>query len=212
MVSSMVSGEGKSFVSANLVAILAMAGMNTVIVSADIRKPTLHKIFSINSEIGLSDYLSNNCNYEDLIHPTLVENLYFLPPGKNSSHAGDLFSESKINALLDYLSSRFEYIVFDSPPYSMVPESMVIGTQSHCNIFLVRHNYSPKNIIESLNDIHQEGRLKNMFLVVNSVKAMKGFGFEHYFGYDSSYGFGHYNSYYNNSKKSQKMPEHIKVK
>jgi len=212
MVSSMVSGEGKSFVSANLAAILAMAGMNTVIVSADIRKPTIHKMFSLTNKVGLSDYLSNNFNYEDLIQPTQINTLHIIPPGKYSAHAGDLFSDFKISALLDYLSSRFEYIVFDSPPYSMVPESMVIGGQSHCNIFIIRHNYSPKNIIEALNEIHQEGRLKNMFLLVNGVKAMKGFGFEHYFGYDSSYGFGHYNKYYNNKKVSKEIPEHAKLK
>lgn len=212
MVSSMVSGEGKSFVSANLAAILAMAGMNTVIVSADIRKPTIHKMFSLTNKVGLSDYLSNNFNYEDLIQPTQINNLFIIPPGKYTANAGDLFSDFKISALLDYLSSRFEYIIFDSPPYSMVPESMVIGGQSHCNIFIIRHNYSPKNIIEALNEIHQEGRLKNMFLLVNGVKAMKGFGFEHYFGYDSSYGFGHYNKYYNNKKVSKEIPEHAKLK
>jgi capsular exopolysaccharide synthesis family protein len=211
-ISSMVSGEGKSFIASNLVAILAMGGMNTVIVSADIRKPTLHKIFSINSKLGLSDYLSNNFNYEDLIQPTLVDNLYILPPGKATFNAGDLFSENKISTLLDYLSSRFEFIVFDSPPYSLVPEAMIIGEQSHCNIFIVRHDYSPKNIIGSLNDIQKEGRLQNIFLVVNSVKKMRGFGFEHYFGYDSSYGFGHYSHYYNNKKRTKKIPEHVKVK
>ena len=210
MISSMVSGEGKSFVAANLAAALAMAGLNSIIVSADIRKPSLHKIFSIKSKLGLSDYLSNNLNYEDLIQPTMVDNLSILPAGKVNSHAGDLFSENKIRALLDYLSSRFEFIIFDSPPYSMVPEAMVIGDQSHCNIFLIRHDYSPKSIIEALNDIRQEGGLNNMFLVVNNVKAMKGFGFEHYFGYDASYGFGYYNNYYNNSKKTQKIADHAK--
>jgi len=211
-VSSMVSGEGKSFVASNLVAILAMGGMNTVIVSADIRKPTLHKIFSVNNKLGLSDYLSNHFNYEDLIQPTMLDKLYILPPGKATSNAGDLFSESKISTLLDYLSSRFDFIVFDSPPYSMVPEAMIIGEQSHCNIFIVRHEYSPKNILESMNDIHEEGRLKNMFVVVNGVKKMSGFGFEHYFGYDASYGFGHYNHYYNNKDVKKKIPEHVKLK
>lgn len=211
-VSSMVSGEGKSFVTANLATILAMAGMNTLVVSADIRKPSLHKIFSVQNKLGLGDYLSNHFNYEDLIQPTTIDNLYILPPGKKISNAGDLFTENKINTLLDYLSSRFDFIVFDSPPFSMIPEAMIIGEQSHCNIFLVRHEYSPKSILEPINEIQQEGRLKNMFLLVNGVKKIKGFGFEHYFGYDSAYGFGYYNHYYNNKKKNQQVPEHAKLK
>jgi len=211
-VSSMVSGEGKSFVTSNLATILAMAGMNTLVVSADIRKPTLHKIFSMDNKLGLSDYLSDHFNYEDLIQPTKVDNLYIMPPGKKISNAGDLFTENKINTLLDYLSSRFDFILFDSPPFSMIPEAMIIGEQSHCNIFLVRHEYSPKSILESINEIHQEGRLKNMFLLVNGVKKIKGFGFEHYFGYDSAYGFGYHNKYYNNKQKIATIPEHAKLK
>ncbi|MBS3776489.1 MAG: polysaccharide biosynthesis tyrosine autokinase [Bacteroidales bacterium] len=212
MISSMVSGEGKSFVTANLGAIMAMGEMKTIIVSADIRKPTLHKIFPVTNKMGLSNYLTNHFNYEDLIQPTPVDNLYFLPAGKSGSNAGDLFSESKINALLDYLSTRFEYILFDSPPFSMVPESMIISEQSHCNVFLLRHMYSPKKIIESLNEIYDEGKLNNMFLLVNSVKKMKGAGFEYYFGYDSAYGFGYYNHYYNNKETSMKIPEGEKLK
>ncbi len=211
-ISSMVSGEGKSFVTANLGTILAMGGFKTVIVSADIRKPTLQKIFSIHNKEGLSEYLLNNFNHENLIHPTSVDNLYLMPPGKNVSNSGDLFAPNKIETLLDYLSTRFEFILFDSPPISMVPESIIIGERSYCNIFVLRHNYTPKNIIQSLNEINQEGRLKNMFLLINAIKKMKGVGFEYYFGYESSYGFGHYDRYYTKSPKKGNLPEHMKRK
>jgi hypothetical protein len=131
----------------------------------------------------------------------MIDNLSIIAPGKSIQNPGDLITTSKIDSLLDYLSEHFEYILFDSPPFSMVPESVLIGERSNCNIFLVRHNYSPKSILEALNEIHQEDRLKNMFLLVNSIKKMKGVGFEYYYGYSSSYGFGHYNKYYTKNKK-----------
>ena len=211
-VSSMVGGEGKSFITANLGAILAMGGFKTVIISADIRRPTLQKIFSINNKQGLSEYLVNNFNHENLIHPTLVDNLYLMPPGKRIFNSGDLFSENKIETLLDYLSTQFEFILFDSPPVSMVPESIIIGERSYCNIFVLRHNYTPKNVLDFVNEINQEGRLKNMFLLINDIKKMKGIGFEYHYGYNSSYGFGYDKKYYNNNKKNKVLPEHVKLK
>jgi capsular exopolysaccharide synthesis family protein len=211
-ISSMVSGEGKSFVTSNLGAILAMGGFKTVIISADIRKPTLQKIFSINNKQGLSEYLINNFNHENLIQSTMVDNLYIIPPGQNLSNSGDIFSAGKIETLLDYLSTQFEFILFDAPPVSMVPESILIGERAYCNIFVVRHNYTPKSIIEPLNEINQEGRLKNMFLLVNDIKKMKGIGFEYHYGYNTSYGFGYDKKYYNNYKKSKVLPEHVKIK
>jgi capsular exopolysaccharide synthesis family protein len=211
-ISSMVSGEGKSFVTSNLGAILAMGGFKTVIISADIRKPTLQKIFSINNKQGLSEYLINNFNHENLIQSTMVDNLYIIPPGQNLSNSGDIFSAGKIETLLDYLSTQFEFILFDSPPISMVPEAILIGERAYCNIFVVRHNYTPKSIIEPLNEINQEGRLKNMFLLVNDIKKMKGIGFEYHYGYNTSYGFGYDKKYYNNYKKTKVLPEHVQLK
>ncbi|MEF8812013.1 MAG: polysaccharide biosynthesis tyrosine autokinase [Bacteroidales bacterium] len=211
-VSSMVGGEGKSFITANLGAILAMGGFKTIIISADIRRPTLQKIFSINNKQGVSEYLVNNFNHENLIHSTLVDNLYLMPPGKNISNSGDLFSGNKIETLLDYLSTQFEFILFDSPPISMVPESIIIGERSYCNIFVLRHNYTPKSVLDFVNEINQEGRLKNMFLLVNDIKKMKGIGFEYHYGYNSSYGFGYDKKYYNNKNKNKVLPEHAKLK
>jgi capsular exopolysaccharide synthesis family protein len=198
MVSSMVTGEGKSFFTSNLGAVMAMGGLKTVIVSADIRKPTLHKAFSMENKLGLSDFLTNNSNHENIIQSTFIEKLNIIPPGKNIPNPGDMLIPEKIDTLLDYLSSRFEYILFDSPPFSMVPEAVILGERANCNIFLLRQNYSPKPTLESLNDIKNEGRLKNMFLIINGIKRMKGLGFEYYFGYDSNYNFGYFDSYYNN--------------
>ncbi len=200
MISSMVSGEGKSFLTSNLGAALAMGGFKTVIISADIRKPSLQKIFPKTNDLGLSDYLTNNSKHTNIIQDTKIDNLFIISPGKNISNPGDLLIPKKIDTLLDYLSTRFEYILFDSPPFSMVPEAVIIGERANCNIFVLRHNYSPKTTLEHLNEIKNEGRLNNIFLIINDIKRMKGFGFEYYFGYDSIYNFGYYDQYYNNKK------------
>ena len=212
MVTSMVSGEGKSFLSANLAISFAMSGKKTLIINADIRKPSLDKIFSVKEKKGLSDYFANKSGYKELIQPLPMENLYILPHGKSSSNTGDLFSEDKIKALLDHLSNEFDFILFDSPPFSIVPESTLIAEQCHCNIFVIRHDYSPKKILDSLEEIKNEGRVKNMLLMVNGVKKLKRFGFEYYHGYDYSYGFGHYKDYYNASNHRNKhLAQHKKV-
>lgn len=211
MVTSMISGEGKSFVASNLATILAMGGKKTVIISADIRKPTLDKVFSMKNSVGLSDYLVTNLDYTKMIQPLPIKNLFFIPPGQKAYNTGDLFSERKIKNLLDHLYGHFEYIIFDSPPFSIIPESIIIAEQCHSNIFVVRHNYSPKNVIKSLEEIRTDGRLKNIHLLVNGIKTMNGFGLKYYYGYDSSYGFGYYNNYYNHKRNINKMPEHARV-
>jgi Mrp family chromosome partitioning ATPase len=163
------------------------------------------------NSVGLSDYLVTNLEYTKMIQPLPIKNLFFIPPGQTAYNTGDLFSERKVKNLLDHLYGHFEYIIFDSPPFSIIPESIIIAEQCHSNIFVVRHNYSPKNVIKSLEEVRMNGRLQNMHLLVNGIKTMKGFGLKYYYGYDSSYGFGYYNNYYNHKRNLKKMPEHARV-
>jgi tyrosine-protein kinase Etk/Wzc len=191
VVTSSVSGEGKSFVSLNLANSMAIIGKKVVVLELDLRKPMLSRKIGVNNEIGLSQYLIN-----DEIEPAKIvvpledyPNLYLISSGPIPPNPGELITSSRMEDLINYLRENFDYVIMDSPPIGLVADSMTLGQLADTSIFVIRHNYSDRSSLQLLNDLRSGNKLPNLALVINGIKNDKSSGY----GYGSGgYGYGGY--------------------
>ncbi|MRJ05960.1 MAG: hypothetical protein C6I01_00345 [Epsilonproteobacteria bacterium] len=183
-VTSTIEGEGKSTISSHLALVYALANKKCVVVNLDMRKPTLHKIFNIPNDYGISDVLANNeGNLERIIHKTQFPNLFVVPSGTIPPNPGELLESPHMEKVWDYLTSNFEVVIFDTPPVGLVIDALEILAKADINLHVVRLNYSKKEFFKTIGDLKENKGIKGMGLVVNGVKNRQGYKYS--YGYYS---------------------------
>jgi len=181
-ITSTVSGEGKTFISINIGAIIAMLGKKVLIVSLDLRKPKLHKILEIGNSTGLTSYLIGEISYKEIIFETKIENLYFTPSGSVPPNPAELIESERMKEFFSEARKEYDYIVIDTPPVAIVTDTLLLAPYVDINLFVVRQRYSSINTIDLINDVNKQGELKNMATLINDI-SLSG-----YYGYGLRYG------------------------
>lgn len=167
---SSISGEGKSFVSLNLGASLAMLKEPTVILEMDLRMPRLHQAFGIDNSVGLSDYLNGEATLTDILKPVPgYPNYYLIPSGPLPPDPSEMLSGSAVKTLIRTLREQFRYVLIDAPPVGLVTDAQVIAPLADATLFVVRHGVTPKQSLRMLDTYHREGRFRNLNIVLNAV-------------------------------------------
>ncbi|MCD6202411.1 MAG: polysaccharide biosynthesis tyrosine autokinase [Bacteroidales bacterium] len=191
VVTSTISGEGKTFAAENLAVIIAMSGKKTLLASFDLRKPKIHRDFNINNEIGLSSYLANQHSYEEMILKTDIENLYVATSGEIPPNPAELLESPGTEAFFSLAKKDFDYIVVDTPPLAIVTDTLLLIPFSDTILYLVRQNYSSKDVIPFLDDLYEKQELKKLGILVNDIKLSSYYGYSYGYGYGYGYGY-HY--------------------
>lgn len=190
LITSSVGGEGKSFVTINLASVFAMQNYKVVIVGLDLRKPKLFQDFKISNESGVSSYLIGRSSLKEIIKPTGVPNMDLIPSGPIPPNPSELLSKKEMGEMFEELAKDYDYIVVDTPPLGIVSDAFLLMNYSHINVYVVRENYSRKEYISSLNGLFEEGKFKNLSILLND----SGFGRTYGYSLGSSYNSG--NGYY----------------
>lgn len=200
-VTSTISGEGKTFLSLNLAAVLASSGKKTLLVSMDMRRPRVERLIGIRSDEGLSAFLSGQCSYEDMVMETKTENLFLVPSGPVPPNPSELLDSEKMREFMERAREEFTYIVLDTPPVGVVSDALVTGVYTDVNIFVIRQRFSFKSTLGMIQSVYEKQELKNLAIAVNDIHTSGyygyglryGYGF--YQGYGYSYGYGQYGTY-----------------
>lgn len=180
---SSISGEGKSFISLNMGASLALVGRTTVILEMDMRKPKLHKSLHMENRAGLSNYLIGEATIDELLQPVAgYENYFIITSGPIPPNPAELLSSPRLAQLFEELKARFDYVLVDSPPVGLVTDSQLIAPFADATMFLVRHDHTPKNYIKMVDTLYKEQRFQKLSIILNGV----GEGESYYYNY--SYG------------------------
>ncbi len=167
---SSISGEGKSFISLNLGASLAMLRQPTVIIEMDMRVPRLHQSFNLDNSVGLSTYLNGEATLDEILQPVPGNPNYFIiPSGPLPPDPSELLSGSSVKQLLALLRERFSYIILDAPPIGIVTDAQVVASHADATLFIVRHGVTPKHSLKMLDMLHREQRFQNMRIILNAV-------------------------------------------
>ena len=202
MVTSSIPGEGKSFTTLNLATVYALAGKKTVIVGADLRKPKLYDELGLNNAIGLSQYLSGMASKEEIIQASSVDSLFLVASGPMPPNPSELLLRPAMEELVNYLRDKFDYVIIDTPPLSLVTDAFVLSKYVNHTLFVIRQDYTPKEALRSFDEFYSSGRLLRVSVLFNDLrKSGLGYG---YGGYSYGYGYGagyQYGGYYGRKKK-----------
>ncbi|WP_196045887.1 GumC family protein [Bacteroides thetaiotaomicron] len=197
LVTSTVSGEGKSFISANLAISLSLLGKKVVIVGLDIRKPGLNKVFRLSTkEKGITLYLANpETDLMSLVQPSDInQNLYILPGGTVPPNPTELLARDGLDKAIEILKKSFDYVILDTAPVGMVTDTLLIGRVADLSLYVCRADYTHKVEYTLINELAEEKKLPNLCTVINGVDLKR-----RKYGY--YYGYGKYGKYYGYGKR-----------
>jgi tyrosine-protein kinase Etk/Wzc len=189
LITSSISGEGKSFVSANLAISYSMTGKNVILIDLDLHNSSLDKIFGTETKKGISEYLSNEAKELEIINKVeRYEHLSFIASGGIKDDPSELLTEKKILRLLTYLENKYDVIIIDTAPVVLITDANLLSAYCDMTLYVVRHKYSPKIILKRFDINNDFSPLKNPYIIFNGIKK-RGFS-KHDRGYGYGYAYG----------------------
>lgn len=193
LITSSVGAEGKSFITINLASVIAMQNFKVVMVGLDMRKPKLFQDFNISNDTGVSSYLIGQATLDQIIRKTSVNNLDLISSGPIPPNPAELISKKEMGVFFEELGKRYDYILVDTPPLGIVSDAMLLMNYSNINVYIIRENFSKHEYVKSLNELYEEGKLKNISIILNDSNFSKRYGYSygHNYGYMNG-GSGYY--------------------
>jgi capsular exopolysaccharide synthesis family protein len=193
VLTSSISGEGKSFCAYNLGHILSISNKKTLLINADMRKPGNYgNELGSESGPGLSNYLSGMSTLNSVIQKSQFEDLYVINSGDLPPNPSELLLSARMKHMLDELKYEFDYIVLDTPPIGLISDALELMKQADINIVVTRQGYTKKSFLSYINELYLNQKYPNMVVVFNDVSLNKST-----FTY-GAVGYGH--GYYTNNK------------
>ncbi|GAB2581001.1 tyrosine-protein kinase [Spirosoma areae] len=185
LVTSSISGEGKSFFSINMAYSLAQLEKRVIILEADLRQPKTTTYLGMPDQqvTGMSDYLAGQCEISDLIRATDHPNLYLISSGDIPHNPSELLSNQRMDVLLKELRQQFDYIILDTPPVAFVADTTILAPYADKVFYIVRHEYTPRNCMQLLTSLSASQKFKSLHVIFNGVAYEKSQEFGYGYGY-----------------------------
>lgn len=201
LVTSSISGEGKTFIATNLALTYALTGKKVVVVGMDIRRPVLAHKFGLNNQQGVTTFLSGQvADINTLLHKSkLSDNLYILPAGPVPPNPNELLLSDNMARMMSQLRDDFDYVILDTAPIGVISDSFLIIPYSDIQLYVTRASYSTKSCLKVLHQAIRDNRLNDPYIVLNGVDMTSGSysyrKYGHYYrGANSTYGYGYSSS------------------
>ncbi len=205
VVTSTVSGEGKTFVAINLAGIVAYSGKRVIVIDLDMRKPKIHLGFGVENHKGMSTLLIGKDLLENCIQKSNFHGLDFITAGPIPPNPSELIITEKMNELIESLKTQYDFIVLDTPPVGLVTDGVALIQRADYPIYIFRSEYSKRNFVQNLDRLHNENGIKHVSVVLNGVDIdRKTYGYNYSYGYGYGYGYGQGYGYYEDRVVHQK--------
>jgi len=189
LVTSSISGEGKSFIASNLAVSIAAAGKKVVLVDLDLNVPTLSKIMNVNQEFGMTDFLKGKKYPEDIIKPVEGrENLFFISSGELTDNPSELLLNGKISEMIEYLDNSFDMVIIDTSPIVLITDAYILSEMCDATLYVMRHGYTPRLLVKRIDENNEINPIHNPAIVFNGVKTRGLFKSNYGYGYNYVYG------------------------
>ena len=184
LLTSSMSGEGKSFLSINLALSLAISGKKVVLLELDLRRPKISNALGVISNKGFTNYVVADMPMSSLLQPTTLDpNLFVISAGAIPPNPAELILMDKTTSLFDYLRKEFDFIIVDTAPVGLVTDALLLSKYADANIYVVRQNYTLKEHINIINDLAVNAKMTNMSILINDVKSKGSYGYGYGYGY-----------------------------
>ena len=193
LVTSSMSGEGKSFIALNLGLSLALTNKKTVIIGFDLRKPKLTSYLQNTSDKadteGVTNYLIGSIAVEKIVHQSKINPfLYYISSGPIPPNPSELIAQERTSKLFEYLKSEFDFVIIDSPPVGMVVDAIQLSKYASTSLYITRQGVTKKEQLSIVDLLHKEGKLPNVSVVLNGVRMENSYGYGYRYGYGYAYG------------------------
>jgi capsular exopolysaccharide synthesis family protein len=188
-VTSPAKGDGKSTLSANLSVAIARSGKQVLLVDADMRRPTQHKIFAKSRDAGLSTVVRGEAELADAIQQTPVANLSLMTSGPRSDNPSELLTSPQFAELLEVLRDRYDFVIIDTPPLGSVSDPSAVAPRADGVLLTIRIRKNARTSAAQACGKLRELGAKVIGVVVNGVGSRHSLGYG--YGYDYSYGHGY---------------------
>ncbi|MFA4991644.1 MAG: polysaccharide biosynthesis tyrosine autokinase [Candidatus Omnitrophota bacterium] len=169
VVTSSVPKEGKTFTAANLAIMTANSGEQVLLVDADMRKPRIHKVFDIENETGLSDFLLEKETFDSVIKPSGIENLRIVTAGNIPNNPAELIASKNMRLFLENASFKFSKIIFDTPPVALVTDATLLSSICTGVVLIVEGKKVTRHVLARSKELLQKVDAKLIGVVVNNI-------------------------------------------
>ncbi|MEZ4854408.1 polysaccharide biosynthesis tyrosine autokinase [Flavobacterium sp.] len=209
MLTSSISGEGKTFCSMNLATVFALSEKKTIIVGLDLRKPKIFDDFNINNSVGVVNYLIKQKTLDEVIETTHIPYLDVISSGPIPPNPSELLMNEMMTQLINELKEKYEYIILDTPPVGLVSDALELTQYCDATLYVTRQGFTKKGMLAVVNEKHKRGELHNISIILNGYqnKAKYGYG-----GGGYVYGYGEYGESYLDQVREYTWWEKIKNK
>jgi capsular exopolysaccharide synthesis family protein len=207
-------GEGKTFCSINLAAILAKGGKRTVIMELDLHKPRVQKGLGIESNVGISTYVIGKSSIEEIISPSSVENMDVVLAGPLPPNPSEIIVSQKMTELLNYCKDHYDFVIIDTPPVGLITDALVLMKQADVTLFVMNTQVAYRHSLQNAHDIVSMNKLGHFGFILNGVKQRRSKYYYNKYNYGYKYGaygqgaygggYGSYGSYGGYGKSSDK--------
>lgn len=184
LLTSSMSGEGKSFVSLNLATVLAISGKKVVVMEMDLRKPNLSSKLNIRNDFGFTNYIvSQDLKPDAVIKPSGThENLFIISSGNIPPNPTEIILNNRMEILMAELKEKFDFIIIDAPPIGMVTDAQLLSKYADLTLYVIRQGYTFKDQLEIPQEIYMNQKMKNIAILMNDVKNNKSYGYGYGYG------------------------------
>lgn len=185
-VTSTIGSEGKTFISTNLGALLAMAGKKTIIVDLDLRKPKIHLAFEKQeTSKGVSSILIGKTKINECIQKSSIQNLDFITAGAIPPNPSELILRKEFGEMIEQLKSKYEVIILDTPPVGLVTDGLLAMQKADLPLYIIKADFSKRSFVQNVNRVMATGQFNNLSIILNATTAS-----------GSGYGYGNKSTYY----------------
>ncbi len=197
LIASALPKEGKSTTAANISITMAKAGLKTLLVDGDLRRPVLHRLFNCDRKPGLMEYLKSEIDLNTAVRKTFVENLFLLPTGSLPPNPAEVLGSETMKATLEILKASFDLVVFDSPPVVAVTDGAILSTLTDGVVFVTLANKTELDVLEKAYSTLKQVKADIIGFVLNEFDVSKAYG-----AYYRYYRYYHYYGHAEGSKSS----------
>lgn len=195
LITSSISGEGKSFIAINLGISLSLMKKKVVLLEFDLRKPKVSKMLNVPVQPGISNFLVGHTVIGDIIRKPIEDNEYFhlLPCGVIPPNPTELILNGKLEYLMATLKATFDYIIIDTAPVGPVTDARLLAPYADATLYVIRHQRTPKFYLKLIEELYEQQEIGKLNIVFNGIKSrgLTGYGY----GYSNGYGYGNGQGY-----------------
>ncbi len=207
VISSTISGEGKTFIAINLAGIFAMNNKRVILLDLDLRRPRIHIGFNTDNSKGISTILYNKNKLEECIKKTKLPYLDIITAGPVFPHPNELISSERFTELLNNLEQMYDYIIIDTPPIGLVSDALTIFKYNCIPVYVLKSHFSKRSFLYNIHHLMEDKGLINLLLILNGYDFNKS-KYSSRYAYSYNYGYSYVSSesnhYYDDMPKRKK--------